>query len=65
MLCSFQRVISHLRKFTRKWFRPYRIQYVLPNNVVLLVTIEKFETKLLLVNVNKLKPYKYVESEVF
>jgi hypothetical protein len=37
---------------------------VLPNNNVLLVIIEKFETNLVLVNVNKLKPYKYMESEV-
>jgi hypothetical protein len=28
------------------------------------VTIEKFETNLVLANVNKLKPYKYMESEV-
>jgi len=37
---------------------------VLPNNIVLLVTIKKFETNLVLVNVNKLKPYKYMESKV-
>jgi hypothetical protein len=37
---------------------------VLPNNTVLLVTIEKFETNLVLVNMNKLKPYKYMESKV-
>jgi hypothetical protein len=37
---------------------------VLPNNIVLLVTIEKIETNPVLVNVNKLKPYKYMESEV-
>jgi hypothetical protein len=37
---------------------------VLPNNIVLLLTIEKFETNLVLVNVNKLKPYKYMEFEV-
>jgi hypothetical protein len=37
---------------------------VLPNNIVLLVTIEKFETNLVLVNVNKLKPNKYMEFEV-
>jgi len=55
---------SHLGKFTRKWFGPYKIQCVLPNNNVLLVIIEKFETNLVLVNVNKLKPYKYMESEV-
>jgi hypothetical protein len=55
---------SHLGKFTRKWFGLYKIQYVLPNNTALLVTIEKFEANLVLVNVNKLKPYKYMESEV-
>jgi hypothetical protein len=55
---------SHLRKFTKKWFGPYRIQYVLPNNTVILVTIEKFETNPVLVNVNKLKPYKYMEFEI-
>jgi hypothetical protein len=31
---------------------------------MLLVTIEKFETNPILVNVNKLKTYKYMESEV-
>ncbi len=30
---------------------------------MLLMTIEKFETNPMLVNVNKLKPYKYMESE--
>jgi hypothetical protein len=55
---------SHLGKFTKKWFESYRIPYVLPNNTMLLVTIEKFETNLMLVNVNKFKPYKYMEFEV-
>ncbi len=55
---------SHLGKFTRKWFGLYRVQYVLPNKTMLLVTIEMFETNPMLVNVNKLKPYKYVEFEV-
>jgi len=31
---------------------------------MLLVSIEKFETKLVLVNVDKLKPYMYMESKV-
>ncbi len=55
---------SHQGKFIRKQFEPYKIQYELPNNVVLLVTIEKSETNLVLVNMNKLKPYKYMESKV-
>jgi hypothetical protein len=46
---------SHTRKCTRKWFGPYKMQYVLPNNIMLLI-IEKFETNHVLVNVNKLKP---------
>jgi hypothetical protein len=55
---------SHMGKFIRKWFGSYKVQYVLPNNTMLLVTIEKFETNLVSVNVNKLKPYKYMESKV-
>jgi hypothetical protein len=47
---------SHPWKFIRKWFGPYRVQYVLPNKSVLLVTIEKFEIAPKLVNVNKFKP---------
>ncbi len=31
---------------------------------MLLVTIEKFEINPMLINVNKLKPYKYMEFEV-
>jgi len=31
---------------------------------MLLVTIEKFETNLMLVNVNKFKPYKYIKFKV-
>jgi hypothetical protein len=55
---------SHLEKITSKWFGLYRIQYGLPNNNLLLVTIEKFETNPMLVNVNKLKPSKYMEFEI-
>jgi hypothetical protein len=36
---------------------------VLPNDIMLLVTIEKFETNHVLLNVNKLKLYKYMEFE--
>ncbi len=37
---------------------------MLPNNTMLMVTIEKFDINHVLVNVNKLKPYKYMEFEV-
>ncbi len=55
---------SHLGKFIKKWFGLYIVNYVLLNNTMLLVTIEKFETNPMLVNVNKIKPYKYMEFEV-
>jgi hypothetical protein len=47
-----------------KWFGPYTVQHVLPNNIVLLMIIEKFKTNPVLVNLNKFKPYKYMEFEV-
>jgi hypothetical protein len=37
---------------------------VLPSSIVLLLTIEKFKVNPMLVNVNKLKPYKYMEFEI-
>jgi hypothetical protein len=55
---------SHLGQFIKKWFESYIVQYVLPNNIMWLVTIEKFENNPMLVNVNKFKPYKYMEFEV-
>lgn len=38
------------------------IQYCLPNNIILLVTIDKFNPSLLLVDINKLKLYWFVED---
>jgi hypothetical protein len=55
---------SHLGKFTRKRFGPYRVQYVLLNNTILLVTLTNFEPNLMLVNINKLKPYQFITSKV-
>jgi hypothetical protein len=36
--------------------------YFLGNNIVLLVTIDKFDPNPVLVNINKLKPYKFIEN---
>ncbi len=47
---------THFGKFTKKWFGLYRIQFCLPNNIFILVTMDKFDPNLKLVNVNKLKP---------
>ena len=45
----------HVEKLRNKWFGPYRVQYLLPNNTVLLVTVEKFDPDPVIVNINKLK----------
>jgi hypothetical protein len=47
---------THFGKFTTKWFGPYRVLFFLPNNIVMLVTMDKFDPNPILVNVNKLKP---------
>jgi hypothetical protein len=44
-------------KFKKRWFGPFKVQYCLPNNIVLLVSTNNFEPNPILVNVNKLKPY--------
>jgi hypothetical protein len=38
----------------------YKIQYFLPNNIVLIINIDKFEPNPILVNINKFKPYRYL-----
>jgi len=55
-------VFKHVPKSQKQWFGPYRIQYFLPNNIVLLVTINKFDTNLVFVNINKLKPHMFIED---
>ncbi len=39
------------------------MQFCLPNNIVLLVIVDKFDPNLILVNVNKLKPYQFFDDE--
>ena len=50
------------RKLRNKWFGPYRVQYLLPNNTVLLVTVDKFDLDPVIVNINKLKTYRCPEE---
>ena len=52
----------HAGKLRNKWFGPYRVQYLLPNNTVLLVTVEKFDPNPVTVNINKLKTYRCLEE---
>jgi hypothetical protein len=52
---------THLGKFEKKWFGPFRVQYYLPNNIIL-VSVNNFEPNQVLAIVNKLKPYKYVDK---
>ena len=49
-------------KLRNKWFGPYRVQYLLPNNTVLLVTVDKFDSDPVIVNINKLKTYRCTEE---
>ena len=49
-------------KLRNKWFGPYRVQYLLPNNTVLLVTVDKFDPNPVIVNINKLKTYRCPEE---
>jgi hypothetical protein len=56
-------VFKHAPKFQKRWFGPYKIQYCLPNNTILLVTIDKFDPNPVLVNINKLKSYKFIEDK--
>ncbi len=50
----------HLGKFKKRWFGPFRVEHCLPNNTIL-VFVNNFEPNLVLVNINKLKPYRYVD----
>jgi hypothetical protein len=50
----------YLSKFKKKWFGPFRVQCCLPNNIVF-VFVNNFKPNPILVNVNKLKPYAYVD----
>ncbi len=43
-------------------FGLYKIQYCLPNNIALLVNIDKFESNPILVNLNKAKSYQYLDE---
>ncbi len=51
---------EHTKKFFKQWFGPYKIIYCLLNNIVLFVNINKFEPNPILVNINKLKLYRYL-----
>ncbi len=48
--------------FQTWWFAPYRIQYYLHNNTILLITIDKFDPNPMFVNINKLKPYMFTKD---
>jgi len=48
-------------KFKNTWFGPFKVQYYLPNNIIL-VFVNNFEPNPILVNVNKLKPYTYLDQ---
>jgi hypothetical protein len=55
-----QGIKEHIEKLKKWWFGLYKIQYCIPNNTILFVNIDKFEPNPILVNINKLKPYRYL-----
>jgi hypothetical protein len=55
---------THMRKFKKGWFGPFKVEYCLSKNIVFLVSVNNFEPNLLLCNVNKLKPYRYVDQKL-
>jgi hypothetical protein len=50
---------EHVGKFKSRWFRRYKIQYRLTNNTALLVTVAHFEPDPIIVNIKKLKSYRF------
>jgi len=56
-------VSKHASKFQKRWFGPYKTQYCLFNNTILFITIDKFDPNPVLVNINKLKPYMFIENK--
>jgi hypothetical protein len=44
------------------WFGPYRIQYCLYNIITFLMIVDKFDPNPILVNINKLKPYRFQDT---
>jgi uncharacterized membrane protein len=51
-------------KFNKRWFGPFGVQYCLPNNIFIFVYVKNFEPNPVLVKVNKLKPYTYVDQKL-
>ncbi len=62
MFCDFPKEKIHIGQIQKRWFGPFRVQYYLPNNIIILVFINNFEPNPVLFHVNKLKPYKYVDQ---
>jgi hypothetical protein len=55
-------ICNSVGKFKKRWFGAFKAQYCLPNNIVLLVFVNNFELNPILVNINKLKLYRYVDQ---
>ncbi len=63
VLWFIKAISKHALKFQIKWFGPYIIQYCLPNNIILLVIIDKLDSNPVPININKLKPYMNSEDK--
>jgi hypothetical protein len=54
---------EHVGKFKNRWFGPYKIQYQMPNNIALLVIVAHFDSNPIIVNINKLKSYRFYANQ--
>jgi hypothetical protein len=52
---------THMGKFKKGWSGPFRVEYYLSNNIII-ISANNFEPNPILFNVNKLKLYRYVDQ---
>ncbi len=62
VLCFPKSINVCLGKFVHFWFGLYQIENLLSDNTSLLVVVDKFYRKHVLVNINKLKPHRTLEN---
>jgi hypothetical protein len=58
-------VDDYLGKCVHCWFGSYWILYLLSNNIILLIIVNKFDYNPIVININKLKSYKTPKSTFF
>jgi len=52
VLWFLKAIKTHIDKLKKNWFGTYNIWYYFPNNIMLLVIMDQFDPKPILVNIN-------------